>query len=314
MVVCLRSHLRSFDPATAQFTESPTSTTNILPQKLAATSSTEPQIPNHDTDQDTGGVISVGDLLDSDLSPPFESPNGIPLPIDEASVKLGEKVLGPEPVVDDESEFDDTLRSRVLKDPFHVFNMFYISATHSLRAHFTRELRDAIFVPDQEDKQRINAWGETQNPPQKYETLRNSSPRWIREHCRHIIPAPKKLRSLVSRVFRTYGPLVDPQSKKPLFTHENWKTAKHVLELIQNGYLSDPPGIPLYTMVGIDKKAAGLPVYRCARGTNSTEGGVHKHIRARLPKCGASIRHVVACLSDFVLHHNQRVSSSCLDL
>jgi len=142
------------------------------------------------------------------------------------------------------------------------------------------------------------------NPLQKYAILQNTSPQWVRERCKHIIPAPVRLRHLVSHVFRTYGPLVDPKTNKPLFTSENWKTAKHVLELIQNGYLSDPPGIPLYTVVGLDKKAGGLSIYRCSRGTNATEGGVHKHIQARLPKCGASIRHVNAMLHDFVLYHN----------
>ena len=176
-----------------------------------------------------------------------------------------------------------------------------------LRLQFTRELRDAIFIPDQADKSRINSWGELQNPPQTYNTLRNSSPQWIRERCKHIIPAPKKLWLLVSRIFRTYGPLIDPKTKKPLFTTDNWKTAKHVLDLIQNGFLSDPPGIPLYTVVGLDTKAGGLTIYRCARGTNATEGGVHKHIRARLPKCGASLRHVNAALHDFVLYHNLSV-------
>jgi len=129
-----------------------------------------------------------------------------------------------------------------------------------------RELRDAIFIPDEDDKSRIDAWGATQDPPQKYAILRNTSPQWIREHCKHIIPAPNRLHHLVSRVFRTYGPLVDPKTNKPLFTLDNWKTAKHVLDLIRNGYLSDPPGIPLYTVVGLDKKAGGLPMYRCSRG------------------------------------------------
>ena len=103
---------------------------------------------------------------------------------------------------------------------------------------------------------------------------------------------------------RIRGGIKSIETNKPLFTLENWKTAKHILELIQNGYLSDPPGIPLYTVVGLDKKAGGLPIYRCSRGTNAMEGGVHKHIRARLPKCGASIRHVNAMLHDFVLYHN----------
>ena len=39
------------------------------------------------------------------------------------------------------------------------------------------------------------------------------------------------------------------------------------------------------------------------------EGGVHMHLRSRLPTSGASVRHVNACLSDFVLQRNLWVSS-----
>ncbi|EKM73899.1 hypothetical protein AGABI1DRAFT_133904 [Agaricus bisporus var. burnettii JB137-S8] len=91
---------------------------------------------------------------------------------------------------------------------------------------------------------------------------------------------------------------------KPLFSTNNWQTANNVLNLIKNGYLSDPPGIPLYTIIGIDSRNGGLPLYRCARGTNTTEGGVHTHIRSRLPKFGTTIRHVNASLLDYVLRHN----------
>lgn len=300
-LVCLRSHLRSFNPASSPHIKAsaPNQGGNLI----------RPSSPAHinDPEPDDSGINSIGDLLASNLSAPSSE---VPQSVDAKCASIGEKILGPEPEIQpDEPEFDSTLHSRVLKDPFHVFNMFYLSASHSLRLHFTRELRDAIFVPDENDKARINSWGATQNPQQTYEQLRNSSPQWVRERCKHIIPSPKKLRHLVSCVFRTYGPLIDPHSKKPLFTTDNWKTAKHILDLIQNGYLSDPPGIPLYTVKGIDKKT-GLTIYRCARGTNATEGGVHKHIRARLPKCGASIRHVNACLHDFILHHNLTVRDS----
>lgn len=301
-IVALRSHLRTFNPATSFHQDSSNS-----PDLTLATLPSLPSAPLEEPEPSDCAAVPVGDLLTGTLPDPLPleptSADNL-LSVDAASAALGEKILGPEQEILDEPEFDSTLRSRVLKDPFHVFNMFYLSTTHPLRPHFTRELRDAIFVPDQADKSRIDSWGAIQNPPQTYNTLRNSSPQWVRERCKHIIPAPKKLCHLVSRVFRTYGPLIDPRTKKPLFTTDNWKTAKHVLELIKNGYLSDPPGIPLYTTVGLDKKSGGLPLYRCARGTNATEGGVHKHIRARLPKCGASIRHVNACLHDFVLYHN----------
>ena len=63
------------------------------------------------------------------------------------------------------------IRSRVLKDVFHVFNMFYISTAHGLRLDFFQALRDAIFIPDKDDKRRILAWASKQDPPQTWDQL-----------------------------------------------------------------------------------------------------------------------------------------------
>ncbi|KAK0461442.1 hypothetical protein IW261DRAFT_1614365 [Armillaria novae-zelandiae] len=40
-----------------------------------------------------------------------------------------------------------------------------------------------------------------------------------------------------------------------------------------------------------------------------TEGGVHTHLRSRLPTSGVSIRHMRACLLDFILRHNLLVGT-----
>lgn len=138
-----------------------------------------------------------------------------------------------------------------------------------------------------------------------YKSLQNASPEWLHQHCKHVIPPPHILYPLV---FRTYDSILDPDTKCPLFTPSNWKTAKNVLDLIKNGYLSNPPGVALYFKTGIDKNAGNLPMYWCACRTNLTEGGVHTHIHSCLPKFGASIPHVQACLMDFVLHYNLLVS------
>lgn len=79
-----------------------------------------------------------------------------------------------------------------------------------------------------------------------------------------------------------------------LFNKAAWHTAKDILNLIQNGYLSDPPGIALYYTIGTDAKAGNLPLYRCVRGTNWTEGGVHRHLRPKLPTSGTSPRQCYA--------------------
>jgi len=71
------------------------------------------------------------------------------------------------------------------------------------------------------------------------------------------------------------------------------------------GYYSDPPGIKLYTIQCQDKD--GLNIYRCARGTNNVEGGVHQNIIKRFGSYNASPRFAVNLLRDYCLCHNLRV-------
>ncbi|KAG6834894.1 hypothetical protein H0H93_006592 [Arthromyces matolae] len=202
----------------------------------------------------------------------------------------------------------DHIRSRVLKDPFHVFNMFYISASHGLLRDFAIALRDAIFLWDQADKDCIVAWGKAQSPPLSWDDIRRTRPTWLQQRCKRIIPPPEQLLPVVAKVFKTYGPLKDAKSGLPLFNSAAWTIAKNILLLIQKGHLSDPPGIALYYQLGIDSKT-GLPIYRCMRGTNMTEGGVHTHLRSRLPTSGVSIRHSHLSLLDFIIRHNLLVGT-----
>ena len=73
------------------------------------------------------------------------------------------------------------------------------------------------------------------------------------------------------------------------------------MSLIENSYLSDPPNIPLYTVIGLDKKLGGLPIYKCICRTNSTDAVVHTHLRKYMLKSGVSLHHLYACLHDYVL-------------
>ena len=69
---------------------------------------------------------------------------------------------------------------------------------------------------------------------------------------------------MVVQLFLAYGPLKDASTHLPLFNQQNWKTAKQILELIQQGYISDPPGITLYSVIAIDAKADNPSIYRCS--------------------------------------------------
>ncbi|KAJ7018412.1 hypothetical protein C8F04DRAFT_977319 [Mycena alexandri] len=140
-----------------------------------------------------------------------------------------------------------------------------------------------------------------------WENMRRFHPKWLWRHCRRTIPPAEELYPLVHKVFMTYGPLKDAKTGLPLFNAAAWRIAKNILELVKNGHVSDPPGVQLYYCLGFDIKACGLPIYRCVRGTNNVEGGVHTHLLSNLPSRGASVRHMVACLLDFILCHNLRV-------
>ena len=111
----------------------------------------------------------------------------------------------------------------------------------------------------------------------------------------------------MSALFRDYGPLKDAQTSIPLFNAQAWKTVKNILELVKKGYISDPPGVSLYYVIGVCSKT-NLPIYCCWRGTNFTEGGVHRPIRHSLPRGGVSPRHTLTWLLDFIFHHNMLVS------
>ncbi|KAJ7193618.1 hypothetical protein GGX14DRAFT_378783, partial [Mycena pura] len=290
--VCLQSHLRlSTELAPPSVPPSPPS---LNPETTQVGAVPPPEIDSLESDfgalleteLDSAEPHSLTALVDCEADPQSKAAGTIVLA--EAAYNWG--------------VWKNVIRSRVLKDPFHIFNMFYISVAHGLRVEFARALRDAIFIPDPADKARIISWGLRQSPPQDWNSFLRKSSKWLWRRCKRIIPPPEELYPLVAAVFETFGPLKDAKSGLPLFNASAWAVAKNVLELIQKGFLSDPPGIPLYYVLGIDKH--GFPLLRNPRGTNYTEGGVHTHLRSHLPTSGASIRHLNASLKDFICRHN----------
>ena len=166
---------------------------------------------------------------------------------------------------------------------------------------------DAIFISNPEDKALVNA--QLRHEGSSWEEKLKYQPKYLWRLVQHTIPPADQLYDIVSNLFRIYGPLKDAVTGNPLFNAAAWKGAKSVSELIQAGYLSDPPGIDLYYQVGVDQKENGLPVWHCMRGTNFTEGGVHHSICNAFPNSSKSARHAVNCLTDFQLHHNLSVGT-----
>lgn len=126
------------------------------------------------------------------------------------------------------SDWDTTLRSRVLKDVFHVFNILRVSSAHGLRVEFARRLRDAILWPDAEDKQHISAWGSMQNPPRTFEQIRASKPAWLWRRCKRIIPPPQELYPGQLVAFRSIDVLVVQTSQKVVYILISGHTSHHL--------------------------------------------------------------------------------------
>lgn len=217
---------------------------------------------------------------------------------DLESAAEADAILGPLP-----TSWPTTIRSRVLKDVFHLLRMFDIPRGHALCGDFFRAVRDALLLLDAKDAAACAAYCESQNPPLPYQKMRESWSAWLAHRCKRVIAPPEIVYPRMHKVVTAYGPLKDAITGKPLIEKHQWKSVKRVLDLVYAGLVSDPPGVPLYAVTGCDTKA-GLDLYRCFRGTNITEGGVHTHLRPHLPTSGASLEHVVASLHDFVLRHN----------
>lgn len=79
--------------------------------------------------------------------------------------------------------------------------------------------------------------------------------------------------------------------------------ALSVLKTVELGHASDPPGVQLYFKTG-RKDKFGLTLYRCVRGTNSLEGGVHQNLIRKFGSFGAGPELADAMLTEYRLRHN----------
>jgi hypothetical protein len=196
--------------------------------------------------------------------------------------------------------------SRVLGDVFHLMNQLKLSPHHGLYRPFSRAFRDALFILDNEDKANVEAMLTKKDLTINQMILK--SPEWVFDHVKRLIPRPDILHQRVFEVFQTFGPMKDAITSQPLFSSAAYAQAELMLENISLGHYSDPPGINLYMERGRD--VDGLPIYRCLRGTNSVEGGIHQNIAKRFGSYNASPRFAVNLLRDYCLIHNLKVSSN----
>jgi hypothetical protein len=299
-IVCQRERLRRAPPVG----DGVPSSSPPLAYATAAEPTLSLDLGAHtDEPSESMDTIPLSDFLSADSVDPSDPPDLTSFERDA----VGERQVA---TIEKSPQIFTTVRSRVINDAFHIFQRIRISKTHGLLKAFSASFRDAIFIPEEEDKMAIVSYASKLNPPQDWNTLLMTSATWLWRRCRRIIPPPEILYNRLKELFATFGPLKDAESGKPLFNAAAWNSAKQILELARLGKISDIPGIPLYYVIGYDNKANHLPLYKCIRGTNATEGGVHRNIRNALPRSGASARHMYCSLLEYILRHNLLVSQT----
>lgn len=203
-----------------------------------------------------------------------------------------------------------TRPTRVIQDIWHLMDRIPVPRRHGALRLFAKMFRDALFVVDEGDKARVAIVLEKQGST--WDKAINSKPRWIWKRVRRYVPQPQILRPLVEKIFTLFGPMICAKSKKPLFSDDAHQKAKNVLQDISQGFVSDPVDIPLYYKVKKDQN--GLMKFRCIRGTNLLEGGLHQKLIAKFSSYQASVPFASSLMREYVLRHNLNVSrnATCL--
>jgi hypothetical protein len=193
--------------------------------------------------------------------------------------------------------------SRILADVFHEINKVCrtISKKHSHHNKFATAFSDTMLVPDKNDRIKVEAYLKRAKL-QPWSNFRLEKPKWVWKRVRRYIPEKNFLYTLLKEFFGCWGPVKCTVTGQPLFTEETWKKAQGVLHDVKKGWISDPAGIPLYTIACHDKH--GLPIYHCIRGTNSVEGSVHNPIHRNFGALNASVELADCLVADFRHRHN----------
>jgi hypothetical protein len=203
--------------------------------------------------------------------------------------------------------------TRVLDDAFHFMQRLIrlLLKSHSAFDSFVHDFSRAIFLCDQNDERKVRAVVEAKGLSWEY--YQRGKSHHLHKRIRRIIPDPKTLHKRLTTLFLCYQDVrcVASGSNKSragakLFSPEAVQMSKRLLQTVALGFLSDPPGIPLYYVMGTDRD--GLTLYRTIRGTNSVEGGVHMAIRRTFGSLQASPEMSEATIINWVGRRNATVS------
>ncbi|CAK5275411.1 unnamed protein product [Mycena citricolor] len=209
-------------------------------------------------------------------------------------------------------EVDATLSEESLIDNFNHDALHFmdrvlrlLSKKNSAYKAFAHDFSEAIFIRDQSDEAAVRAVLEKNGISWDY--FKQAKASQLYRRIRRIIPPPHILLPRLDKLFNAYSNLTcsTRQGSGSFFTPEARDQWKNLRETAKLGYLSDPPSIPLYYLMGKDRD--GLNIYRTVCGTNSIEGGFHMAIRRIFGSLKASAELAECLLVNWILRRNIQV-------
>ncbi|KAF8995410.1 hypothetical protein BDZ89DRAFT_1149619 [Hymenopellis radicata] len=203
---------------------------------------------------------------------------------------------------------DPTLSTRVLDDAFHFMDRLLrlLSKKHSAFKAFSHDFSEAIFIRDRDDEAAVKLVLEKHDVDWEYAKRANAP--GLNRRIRRYIPDRHTLGKRLTALFTSYQDIIcstKSNTRGRFFCDEAKEMATRLLETVRLGFLSDPPEIPLYYLMGKDRN--GLNIYRTIRGTNSVEGGVHMAVRRVFGSLKASAQLSESVLVYWIFRRNQSV-------
>jgi hypothetical protein len=195
-------------------------------------------------------------------------------------------------------------KERIKQDILHIFLRFerVVSKEHGAFADFMSALRDALYIPNQDDldwvRQCLRESGK--NDTEINQKLRTEFD-WCLRRIRRHVPSPTDLEKRYQEVIDLYSDVVDGNTEKPFFNAKAKNVHKATLKHIRRNCLSDIPGLSYYIQIGTDK--LGIPLLKCCRGTSALEG-LHQKLKHLIRGYANSPRYARALVFEFVYRWN----------
>jgi len=158
---------------------------------------------------------------------------------------------------------DEGERQRVLLDPFHFFKRYPVSKSHPLYTWFCSMMRDAAFIADETDMQRVKSILQRRLSQEEIDNLPRS---YFTSKMKRHIPRPDVLFQRFDQLIQTFRSV-----DRSFITDAVLKAHENCMKHVNEGCLSDHPAVSLYFAIdeGSDTK---LPKFKCARGSSQLEG------------------------------------------